>query len=169
MAEFASPQALLSAARQAYAAGYRKLDAYSPYHIEGLAEATGGADRRLPYVVLICGILGTSAGFSLQYFASVIDYPINIGGRPLNSWPAFIPITFETTVLAAAFGAVLGMLMLNGLPMPYHPVFNVPEFERASSVGFFLVVESTDPRFDPDRTRRFLAGLGPSGVHDVGA
>jgi hypothetical protein len=167
MAEFANPEALLAATRRARAEGYRRIDAYSPFPIEGLAEAIGFHKTRLPLIVLIGGIIGCIGGFYLQYWVSVIDYPINVGGRPLNSWPSFIPVTFELTVLAAALSAVLGLLALNGLPMLYHPVFNVERFELASRNRFFLCIEATDPKFDPEATRRFLEGMSPQGVYDV--
>jgi hypothetical protein len=167
MAEFPDSQELLSAARRAHQDGYRRLDAYSPLPIEGLAEAIGFRHTRLPLVVLCGGLIGCAGGFFLQYYLSVVAYPINVGGRPLNSWPSFIPITFELTVLVAALSAVLGMLALNGLPMPYHPVFNVPRFALATRDRFFLCIEARDPRFDRDRTRRFLEELGARGVFEV--
>ena len=138
MAEFEAPEALLEAARRAYVTGYRHMDAYSPFPVEGLAAAIGFQRTQLPLVVLLGGIIGGVGGFLLQYYAAVIDYPLNVGGRPLNSWPAFIPVTFELTILMAALFAVLGMLALNGLPMPYHPVFNVPRFALASGIIFSL-------------------------------
>jgi hypothetical protein len=167
MAEFDQPEALLASVRQAYTAGYRRMDAYTPFPVEGLAEALGFHRTRLPLVVLLGGIMGGIGGFVLQYYAAVIDYPLNVGGRPLNSWPAFIPVTFELTILVAALAAVLGMLALNGLPMPYHPVFNVPRFELATRDHFFLCIEATDPQFDRQRTRAFLEGLGPKEVTAV--
>jgi hypothetical protein len=167
MAEFEDPEHLLHSARRAHEAGYRKVDAYTPFPIEGLSEAIGHHQTKLPLVVLIGGILGCIAGFSMQYYLSVIDYPLNVGGRPLNSWPAFIPITFEVTILCAALAAVLGMLALNGLPTPYHPVFNVPRFELASRNHFFLCVEATDPKFDRIRTWEFLMSLNPRSVSEV--
>ena len=165
MAEFASGEELVEAAKRVRTEGYRRFDAYSPFHVHGLVEAMGFKDRALRYVVLACGILGASSGYFLQWYSAVIDYPINIGGRPLHSWPAFIPITFECTILFAAFGAVLGMLMLNGLPLPYHPVFNVPQFN--TSQGFFLCIEAADPKFDAGATRELLGALSPIGVYDV--
>lgn len=167
MAEFESPEALLAAAQGAYAAGFRRMDGYSPYPIEGLAEAIGFHSSRVPMLVLIGGILGCLGGFFLQYWASVIDYPINVGGRPLNSWPAFIPVTFEVTILFAALSAFFGVLVLNGLPMPYHPVFNVERFQLASRNRFFLCIESKDPRFDPQSTRSFFETTGAQGIYEV--
>ena len=167
MAEFVDPNDLIAAARGAHAAGYRKMDAYSPFPVEGLAEALGLRDHRLPRIVLIGGLIGGTAGYLLQYYVSVIAYPLNIGGRPLHSWPAFIPVTFETTVLVAALSAVLGMLALNGLPMPYHPVFNVPRFALATRDRFFLCIEATDPKFDREETQRFLEGLKAREVSNV--
>ncbi len=169
MAEFDNPEALLAAAHRAHQEGYRKMDAYSPLPIEGLSEAIGFHHTRLPLVVLIGGILGGLAGFSLCYYTSVIDFPINVGGRPLNSWPSFIPVTFETTILGAALSAVLGMLALNGLPTPYHPVFNVPRFALATRNRFFLCIESRDPKFSRQETARFLESLGAQEVSEVEA
>jgi len=167
MAEFDSPQALLEAARRAYAAGFRRMDAYSPFPVEGLAEAIGFHGSRVPLLVLIGGIVGCLGGFYLQYWVSVIHYPVNVGGRPLNSWPAFIPVTFELTILFAALSAFFGVLWLNGLPMPYHPVFNVERFELASRNRFFLCIEATDPQFDPRGTREFLETTGAQGIYEV--
>jgi hypothetical protein len=167
MAEFDTPDDLLEAAHRAHAEGYRRMDAYSPFPVAGLAEAIGFHRTRIPLVVLLGGIAGGLGGYLLQYYTAVIDYPLNVGGRPLHSWPAFIPVTFEMTVLIAALFAVLGMLALNGLPMPYHPVFNVPRFALASRNLFFLCIESTDPHFDSERTRQFLQGLGPRQIHEV--
>jgi Protein of unknown function (DUF3341) len=167
MAEFEAPEALLEAARRAYVTGYRHMDAYSPFPVEGLAAAIGFQRTRLPLVVLLGGIIGGVGGFLLQYYAAVIDYPLNVGGRPLNSWPAFIPVTFELTILVAALFAVLGMLALNGLPMPYHPVFNVPRFALASRDHFFLCIETRDHLFDRQRTQQFLESLGAHEVTEV--
>lgn len=167
MAEFQNPHDLVEAARRAREAGYRQMDAYSPYPVEGLAEALGLERTRVPLITLIGGLLGAAVGFALQYWISVIDYPINVGGRPLNSWPAFIIVTFELTVLFAALFAVLGMLALNGLPMPYHPVFNVPRFALATRDRFFLCIEASDPKFRPDETRYFLERLAPRVVSEV--
>ena len=167
LAEFDTPEDLVTAAERVYADGYRCLDAYTPFPVHGLAETIGFHSNRLPLLVLIGGILGAGAGFFSQYWAAVIDYPLNVGGRPLNSWPAFVPITFEVTILVAALTAVLGMLALNGLPQPYHPVFNAPRFALATRDRFFLCVEAGDPRFDPEATRQFLESLGAKEVTDV--
>jgi hypothetical protein len=167
MAEFEGPTEVVEAARRVHEAGYKKVDAYSPYPIEELAEALGHHHSWLPLLVLLGGIAGCIAGYSLQFWSAVIAYPLNIGGRPIHSWPAFIVPTFETTILFAAGTAVLGMLALNGLPEPYHPVFNVPQFARASKDRFFIVIEARDPQFDPDRTWSFLTSLGPRSVSEV--
>jgi len=167
MAEFASPDELLEAARAAHRTGYTRMDAYSPYPVEGLAEAIGFRRTRIPMAVLIGAIAGAAGGYFMQWFSSVVHYPLNIGGRPLNSWPAFIPITFECAILLAAGGAVLGMLALNGLPTPYHPLFNVPAFARASRDRFFLCIETTDPKFDKERVEEFLATLKPLQIAEV--
>jgi Protein of unknown function (DUF3341) len=167
LAEFDDPSALVAATTRAYREGYRRMDAYSPFPIEELHEALGGHHTRLPLIVLIGGILGCIGGYALQYWTQAIAYPINVGGRPYHSWPAFIPVTFECTILAAALSAVLGMIGLNGLPMPYHPVFNVPRFALASRNRFFLCIEARDPKFDVERTRRFLETLQPREVTTV--
>ncbi len=167
MAEFETPTALVEAATKARLAGYRKLDAYSPIPIEELNEALALKRTRLPMLVLAGGILGGIGGYSLEYWTQAIAYPLNIGGRPLHSWPHFIPVTFETTVLGAALCAFVGMWVLNGLPQPYHPVFNVPAFARASRDRFFLCIEAADPRFDRPATQTFLEGLHPVGVSEV--
>ncbi len=167
MAEFDNPADLLAAARRARGEGYRRMDAYTPFPVEGLAEAIGFHHTRLPLVVLIGGIVGCFGGYLLQYYTSVIDFPLNVGGRPFHSWPSFIPVTFEMTILGAALSAVLGMLALNGLPMPYHPVFNVDRFALATRDRFFLCIEATDPEFDREGTKRFLESLQPRGVYEV--
>ncbi len=167
MAEFDDPSSLVAATERAHREGYRRMDAYSPFPIEELSEALHFHDRRLPLIVLIGGICGGLGGYLLQYWTTAIDYPLNVGGRPLHSWPAFIPVTFECTILVAALSAVLGMLALNGLPMPYHPVFNVPRFALASRNRFFLCIEATDPKFDLEATRRFLETLSPREVATV--
>ena len=167
MAEFDSAEALVEGARRMYAEGYRKLDTYSPFPIEPAWEAIGAHDTTLQKLVLGGGILGCLGGFGLCYWVSVIAYPLNIGGRPYNSWPSFIPVTFETTILVASLTAVVGMILLNGLPMPYHPVFNVKRFSLASSESFFLTVEADDPKFDRRRTLDFMKGIGAREVNEV--
>lgn len=167
LAEFDDADAIVEASRKAYEAGFRNMDAYTPFPIEELPEAVGFNKPRLPLIVLIGGLVGMVVGFGMQYFASVIHYPLNIGGRPLNSWPAFIPVTFEVAILFAAFSAVLGMFALNGLPQPYHPVFNVPRFKLASRDRFFLCIESKDPKFDLAETRKFLEALQAKEVFEV--
>jgi hypothetical protein len=168
MAEFEDPTALVAAARRTYDDGYRKFDAFSPFPIHEIFGAMHLEDRRVPWLVLGGGVTGLLAGLGLQVWVSAVAYPLNIGGRPYLSWPMFVPVTFELTILFAAFGAVFGMLILNGLPMPYHPVFNVPRFaERASQNGFFLAIEAVDPKFDRERTRAFLQSLGAEEVDDV--
>jgi hypothetical protein len=167
MAEFDTPERLLEAARRAHGEGYRRMDAYTPMPVEGLAEAIGLARSRVPLIVLLGGITGCLGGFFFQYWIAVLDYPINVGGRPLNSWPSFIPVTFELTILLSTLSAIARLFALCRLPWPHHPVFNVREFERASRDRFFLCIETRDPRFDAEGTRRFLAGLEPRGVYDV--
>lgn len=167
LAEFGTPVELLAAVRQTRESGYEKVDAFTPYPVEGLPDALGLGNTRLPLLVLLGGILGGAAGYFMQYYLSAIDYPLNVGGRPLNSWPAFIVITFEMTILFAALSAVLGMLALNGLPMPHHPVFNAPQFALASRDRFFICIEASDPRFEPQATRRFLEQLKPREIVNV--
>lgn len=166
LAEFEQGESLLAAARAAYAAGYRQMNGYTPFPLDGLFEALRLKPTRLPLLTLIGGIVGGCGAYFMLYYASVISYPINVGGRPLHSWPAFIPITFELAVLGASFAAFFGMLALNGLPHPYHPLFNVPEFKLASRDRFFLCVQARDPLFHPDLTRQFLATLTPK-VYEV--
>jgi hypothetical protein len=167
MAEFETAGALVAAAEKARLTGYRNMDAYSPIPIEELNEALGLRRTRLPKLVFIGGVLGGLGGYGLEYFSAVLAYPVNIGGRPFHSWPQFIPVTFETTVLGAALTCFIGMWALNKLPQPYHPVFNVPAFARASTDRFFLCIETTDAMFKLDETRRFLEGLHPLGVSEV--
>jgi len=167
MAEFATPEQVLQAAQRVRDEGYTLMDAFTPFPIEGLAEVVGLKKEWLPWISLVGGLLGGVGGFTMQYYASVIGYPFNVGGRPPNSWPAFVPITFELTVLGAALAAVLGMLALNWLPRPYHPVFNVPRFAEASGDRFFLLIRADDSRFDRERTWQLLQGLGASSVFEV--
>ncbi len=167
MAEFENPTALVEAAARARHEGYRCMDAYSPFPIEELHEALGGHHTRLPLIVLVGGLTGCIGGYALQYWASAITYPLNVGGKPLHSWPAFIPVTFECTILVAALSAVLGMLALNGLPQLYHPVFNVTRFALASRNRFFLCIEAKDPKFDREGTKQFLETLHPREVTTV--
>lgn len=167
MAEFGADHAVLAATRAAYDRGYRKMDAFAPFPVEGLAEALGRKRTAVPVIVFFGGAFGCIGGYALQWFAMAYSYPLNIGGRPVNSWPAFIPITFELTVLSAAFAAIIGMLFLNKLPLPHHPLFNVPQFERASSDKFFLCIMADDPMFDRKETSRFLEQLKPELIVEV--
>jgi hypothetical protein len=167
LAEFTDPDAVVAAARRAHQQGYRCLDAYTPFPIEGLAEALGRKPTVVPRLVFIGGLCGGLGGYFMQWYALAVDYPLNVGGRPFHSWPAFIPITFELTILGAALTAIIGMLALNRLPQPYHPVFNVPEFKRATTDRFFLCIESCDPCFDSQATRQFLESLTPVSVKEV--
>ena len=167
MAEFEGPNELVHAARRTYEAGYRRINGYSPYPIEELSEAIGFTHSGLPLIVFIGGLVGGIGGFLMQYWIEVINYPINVGGKPFNSWPAFIPITFECTVLVAAFSAVLGMLLLNKLPQPYHPVFNAPNFALATRDRFFLVVEANDPKYNHETVVGLLQSFEATEVIDV--
>lgn len=187
MAEFKNPDDLIAATHKAHKAGYRRMDAYTPFPIEAISEEIGPHDTGVPRIVLLMGLIGATSGFILQYVGAFLDYRINVGGRPLgdptalmdgvfsfdnlaralDGWQSFIPITFESGILLAAFGAVFGMLALNGFPQPYHPVFNVPRFERASQDAFFLCIEATDPLFDRAATRQFLQSLGPLQLTEV--
>ena len=167
LAEFANADALVAAARRSHGAGFRRMDAYSPFPIEELAHALGFRKTRLPLLVLAGGILCGVGGYLLQYWTATVSYPLNVGGRPLHSWPAFIPVAFELTILGAALFAVLGMLALNGLPMPYHPLFHVPRFALATRDRFFLCIEARDPRFDRENTANFLRELQAREVTEV--
>ncbi len=167
LAEFQKPEEILQATQRAREAGYHDIDAFTPYPIEGLGEVLGMKHTRMPFVVLMAGITGAVVGFFMQYYSMAVNYPFNVGGRPTNSWPVYIPITFELLVLVSGLAALIGMLFLNGLPRPHHPLFNVPQFARASQDHFFLCIEATDPRFDRTATRDFLAGLGPMEVLEV--
>jgi hypothetical protein len=163
MVEFLTAAEILDATRRARQAGYRNMDAYTPYPVEGLAAELGMRKTRIPFVVLMGGLVGTGVGFAMQYYSMAVDYTFNVGGRPYNSWPVFVPITFELLILVGAFAAFLGMMFLNGLPRPHHPVFNVPQFARSSQDRFFLCIEAADPQFDPQATGEFLATLHPHG------
>jgi Protein of unknown function (DUF3341) len=167
VAEFETPDQLLGAAHRAREAGYRSIDAFSPMPVEGLAEAVGFQSTRLPLVVLVAGMFGAAAGFFLQWYANVVSFPLNVDGKPFNSWPAFIPITFELTILCAALAATFGMLAMNGLPTPYHPLFNVPRFALATRGRFFLCVKARDKKFELSATRQFLESLKPFGVYET--
>src|SRR5689334_9614838 len=167
MAEFDTVDQVIGAARKVYGAGYRKIDAYSPFPLEELSEAIGFHHNGVALICLVGGLLGGTAAYVFQWWVNMHGYPVNIGGRPLHSWPAFIIVTFEMTVLFSGLSAVFGMLSLNGLPMPYHPVFNLPQFEAASSDRFFIVIFSSDKNYDAVRTRQFLEGLSPGSVAEV--
>jgi len=167
MAEFDSAQDLIEAAHRTREAGFKKIDAYSPFPIEGMAEAIGFHKNGVPLVVLIGGLVGLVAGYGLQYWIATMAYPVNVGGKPFHSWPSFIVVTFEMTILFAGLSAVFGMLALNGLPMPYHPVFNVPRFALASKDRFFLIIFASDPKYDAARTRQFLEGFHPRSLSEV--
>ncbi|RMH19979.1 MAG: DUF3341 domain-containing protein [Acidobacteria bacterium] len=168
LAEFDAPQALIAALEAVREKGYRKLDAFTPFPIPKVSElVVDHRKSKVPLIVLCGGLLGAATALAMQTWISVVDYPLNVGNRPLFSWPAFIPVTFELLVLFAAFSAVFGMFILNGLPRPHHPVFNVERFERATTDRYFLLIEAADPNFDRERTRELLASLGASEVNDV--
>lgn len=167
LAEFEDPQSLLDAARRSRSAGYRRMEGYTPFPVEELSKVIGVRHLWIPLIVLLGGIFGALGGFFMQYYAAALSYPLNIGGRPLWSWPSFIPITFELTVLGAALSGAFGLLAINGLPQPYHPVFNVERFGLATQSRFFLCIEATDPKFDREGTRAFLETLHPREVSDV--
>jgi hypothetical protein len=168
VAEFPTPDELIHAVERTRQAGYRRIEAYTPFPVEGLSEALALKRNNVPLITLIGGLTGGLGGFFFQYWVNVIAYPLNIGGRPLNSWPAFIPVTFELTVLGAALSAVFGMLALNGLPRPHHPLFNVKRFvKHATSDRFFLCIEARDPKFHVADSARFLHGLKPTHISEV--
>jgi len=167
LAEFDNRFDLMKAAKGAYSAGYREMDAYTPFPIHGLADAIGKADTIVQKMVLTAGMCGMVGGFALMYWITNIAYPFNVGGKPDFSWPVYIPITFECTVLAAALTAAIGMMAINGLPRPHHPLFSVPAFDRASQDRFFLCLESTDPKFSLEGSKAFLEQFRPMGVTEV--
>jgi hypothetical protein len=167
MAEFSGDKEILAAAKSAYESGYRRMDAFTPFPVDGLAENLGRKKSFVPLIVLSGGIVGGLSGYFMEWYANVVSYPVNIGGRPFNSWPAFVPITFELTILSAALAGFVGMFALNKLPEPHHPVFNVPEFERASTDKFFLCIQSDDPKFDLETTRKFLETLKSELISEV--
>jgi len=167
MAEFDAPEKILAAAERTKEEGYHDIDAYTPFPMEELTDALGIRHTKLSLFVLCCGLTGMLVGFFFQYWVAVIDYPLNIGGRPLNSWPSWIPVTFELTILFSALGAVVGMIFRNGLPRPVHPVFNVDRFELATKDKFFLCIEATDPKFDKEQTKKFLETLKPDYISVV--
>lgn len=167
MAEFSDAGALVHATKAAYAAGYRKMDTYTPYPVEECAEAIGFHHNRVALVVLLGALAGMCGGYGLAYWVSAITYPINVGGRPFHSWPSFIPVTFESAILLGSICGVIGMLAMNKLPQPYHPVFNSPNFSRASRDRFFLCIESEDPKFRADEVKRFLQGFNPEEITEV--
>jgi hypothetical protein len=166
-AEVDDATALMRAVHGVRAAGYTRMDAYTPFPVEGLIEAMPSRPTMLPYIILAGGLLGLVGGFGMQYWCLAVDYPFNVGGRPLFSWPMFIPVTFELTILCASLAAVLGMLALNGLPMPYHPMFHVPRFAHASRDRFFLCVMADDTKFNASETAQLLASLGAREVTEV--
>lgn len=166
-AEFHTAAQLLEATRASRSQGYRRMDAYSPLPVEGLTEALGLRPTRLPQLVLAGGVAGALLGFGLQYYLTVVDYPLNVGGRPLNSWPAFMPVSFELGILFAALTAFVGMLVRNRQLEFYHPIFNAPSFQYGSQDRFFLCIEAGDPRFDPEAIRRFLLEAGATEVFEV--
>jgi hypothetical protein len=167
LAEFETPQAVLEATRRARLEGYKVMDAYTPYTVEGLASELGLSRTRVPFVVLMAGLVGASVGFLMQYWSMHVNYPFNVGGRPTNSWPVFIPIAFEVMILVASLAALFGMFFLNGLPQPSHPLFKMPRFARATQDRFFLCIEATDPKFHREATRLFLAQCNPAEVMEV--
>ena len=167
MAEFEDHEQLVQAAKRAYAEGYREMDAYAPFPVEGLAEALGHESSLVPLITLVGGMAGGLGGYFMEWYSMARLYPLNVGGRPHNSWPNFIPVTFELTVLIASLSALVAMLVLNRLPQPHHPVFNVPEFRRASIDRFFLCIETEDPKFEFRAVWRFLASLNPLKVSEV--
>lgn len=166
-AEFEDAPHIIAAANKTREAGYKKIDAYVPFPVEGLSDALGQRDHYVIHIMLAGGFIGALTGFGLQYWTTLLEYPLNIGGRPLYAWPSWIPITFECTVLFAALSGIFGMFAINGLPEPYHPMFDAPNFDRASNDRFFLTIEAHDPKFDREKTRQFLESLGALNVAEV--
>jgi hypothetical protein len=167
LAEFDNPETLKTCIRQARQAGFRSMDAYTPYPVEGVSEELGIHHSFVPLIVLIAGLIGGLGGAFMQWYSSVFDYPLNIGGRPFNSWPSFVVITFELTILCAGLSGALGMLAVNNLPKPHHPLFNEPHFDRVTQDRFFFCIEAIDPKFDTDETWTFLESLNPEGLYAV--
>ena len=167
VAEFLTPEEILTAAEKARAAGYTRLDAYTPFPVHGLDDAIKFSDARIKWLIFFMGLFGGATGLAFIYFTAVIDYPMNVGGRPMFSWPSFIPVTFECTILFASLTATFGMLALNGLPKPFHPIFDAERFDLASQTSFFLCIEGQDPEFEPTKVRGFLEGLGAHNVCEV--
>jgi hypothetical protein len=167
LAEFDNPEALKECIREARKAGFRRIDAYTPFPVEGVAEELGLVRSKVPIFVLAGGVVGALTGWIMQYYSSVYDYPLNIGGRPFNSWPSFVIVVFELTILFGGLSGVFGMLALNGLPKPHHPLFNEPRFDRVTQDRFFFCIEAGDPNFDRDKTSKFLSDLKPEGVYAV--
>ena len=166
-AEFDETDPIINAARQARQAGYTRMDSYTPMPVEGLSEASGYRNKQMPALMFMGGLLGCTAGYWMQWYANTQSYALNIGGRPYHTWPNFIVITFEATVLLTAFAGVFGMLALNGLPTLYHPMFGVDGFDRASQDRFFFTIEARDPSFDFDKTLAFMQSLGALRVQVV--
>ena len=167
LAEFENEETIIEATAKTVQAGYHNVEAYTPYPLEELIDILHLHKNNVALVILIGGLIGCAVGFFMQYYASVYHYPINVGGRPFNSWPAFIPVMFECTILFASISAVVGMLVMNGLPRPNHPLFNVDRFQYATQDRFFLCIEAEDPKFDPAETRQFLESLNPHEVSEV--
>jgi len=167
MAEFDTPEALLAAVREARSAGYEGIEAYTPFAVDGLAEAMGFRQTRLPLFALVGGIVGGVGAWFMQWYTALIDYPVNAGGRPLNAWPAFVPGVFELTILGAALAAFFGFLLLNGLPAFYHPVFNAPDFDLATRNRFFLCLRGQEERIDPDAAQHWLREKQPIRVFSI--
>ena len=167
VAEFGTPEEILNAAEQAKFAGYKKMDAYTPFPVHGLSDAIGFRENIMPYMIFFAGLFGVACGFTLLWYTATVDYPLNVGGKPFNSLPSFMPISFEQIVFWSAFTATFGMLAMNKLPQPYHSIFNTPGFERASQDRFFLGIEFEDPLYDSDKTRKFLETLNPIAINEV--